>query len=137
MIRLRPCLVLVPALLLLMWYGQGGGRDKENCWDNPQEQGQDSLNFFCGLPWRPQAGKLPLFNTPPSQRPTSLTKPYPLGAPAKLVLCVPQSHCILIDIIGHTHHLEHWTPHVQGDPWAPRPGFFRPSLDPSLPSSQP
>lgn len=120
--------------------GQGGGGDRKNCWGNPHREGQARPDFLWGLPWGPQVGKLPLCPTPPSQRTACLSRPYPLRAPAELVLRVPQGHRILTDIIGHTHHLEQWTPHAHGDPWAPHPRFSGPSLDTSpakLPTSGP
>ena len=70
---------------------------------SPQGQGAD---FPRGLPWGPPVSELPSATACPPQVPPA-RPPYPLGAPAELVLCVPQGHRVLVDIIGHSHHLEH------------------------------
>ena len=72
---------------------------------SPQGQG---AGFLRGLPWGPPASEPPSATAHSPQVPPA-RPPYPLGAPAELVLCVPQGHRILVDIIGHSHHLEHRT----------------------------
>lgn len=96
-----------PTLTDVVCPGRGWGRGE--LLGNPRGRGRIAA-FPHGLPWGTPASKLPsLMPCPPKDPPAH--PPYPLGAPAELVLCVPQSHRILIDIIGHSHHLEHRTPH--------------------------
>lgn len=60
---------------------------------------------FVGCPSRLGT---PKYNVPVQfPIPTCLPGPYPFGAPTEFVLCVSQGHCVLIDIIRHTYHLEY------------------------------
>lgn len=130
-----------------MAHERGSGRAWPCCWPHshcrgparagvgqellgsPQGQG---AGFPRGLPWRAPVSEPPSATARPPQVPPACP-PYPLGAPAELVLCVPQGHRVLVDIVRHSHHLEHRTPDITrlGDPWAPCTGFSTHSLDPS------
>lgn len=102
--------------------------------EKPPGQPPEARAGQSGSPLRPAPGipsqPATSVNNPLSPKPTCPSRPYPLGAPAELVLCVPQSHRILVDIVRHTHHLEYGTPRFRREPWAPHSAFSVLSLAP-------